>query len=202
MSYLAPVPTEAVGTFFLCLFFVGLVCGWVGWCICRVDLRVEEARTERWQKRGSQAIHAAECQARADAQRIADLELRLSLIPNQGEIGLKPLAEILLARARTAGHWTNPGLADGPYRGYCPDWLSGRLMHATSELAEAFEALRDGRLERHVKDGKPEGMVTEIADAVIILMVVCQGLGLDLPAAILEKHKYNCTRPVRHGRKF
>jgi NTP pyrophosphatase (non-canonical NTP hydrolase) len=48
---------------------------------------------------------------------------------------------------------------------------------------------------------KPEGFASEAADAVIRIMDMCQGLGVDLEHAINLKHEYNKTRPYRHGGK-
>lgn len=50
-------------------------------------------------------------------------------------------------------------------------------------------------------DLKPEGFVVELADAVIRIADLCGALGLDLAAAIEQKHAYNATRPYRHGGK-
>jgi hypothetical protein len=47
---------------------------------------------------------------------------------------------------------------------------------------------------------KPEGLVVELADAVIRCMDLCGALGLDLEEAIRAKHEYNLSRPYRHGK--
>ena len=74
------------------------------------------------------------------------------------------------------------------------------LMH--SELSEALEAYREGDI-RDVKvvRGKPEGVVVELADALIRICEACQFRGLDLAAATRAKMKYNKTRSYRHGGK-
>lgn len=41
-----------------------------------------------------------------------------------------------------------------------------------------------------------------LSDAINHLFAVCQGCGIDLEAAIAEKHEYNITRPHRHGGKL
>mgnify|MGYP000963931873 CR=1 FL=1 len=49
--------------------------------------------------------------------------------------------------------------------------------------------------------GKMEGIPSELADVVIRVMDMCEHYGIDLEAAIAEKHAYNLTRPYRHGGK-
>ncbi len=75
------------------------------------------------------------------------------------------------------------------------------LIH--SELSEALEEHRkgDGFLS-YVKDGKPEGIAAELADAVIRIADLCGALGIDLEEVIAEKMKYNEGRPYRHGKKY
>lgn len=68
-----------------------------------------------------------------------------------------------------------------------------------TELSEAVEAVRDGKYVAYLKDGKPEGMVIELADAVIRIMHLCDLLGLDLEEAIEQKMAANEKREYRHG---
>lgn len=80
-----------------------------------------------------------------------------------------------------------------------------KLMLVVSELAEALEEYRDGKLSRgtyYTATGKPEGFGIELADATIRIMDLCGFLNIDLAGAIVEKHEYNLTRPYRHGRKL
>lgn len=92
-----------------------------------------------------------------------------------------------------------------------------------SELSEALEELRNGYMPTtiyysggtevqddstydgigsySVIDQKPEGIPIELADCVIRIMDMCGHYGIDLEAAITEKHEYNKSRPYRHGGK-
>lgn len=91
-----------------------------------------------------------------------------------------------------------------------------------SELSEAFEEYRNGHeptetyyttpvaISGRIVDGKKiptcqmskmEGIPSELADVVIRVMDMCEHYGIDLEAAIAEKHTYNVTRPYRHGGK-
>lgn len=72
-----------------------------------------------------------------------------------------------------------------------------------SELSEALEEYRNGRdmTEGYLNKGKPEGIPVELADVVIRIMDMCEHYGIDLESAILEKHRYNLTRPYKHGGK-
>lgn len=89
------------------------------------------------------------------------------------------------------------------------------LIHA--EISEALEAYRDGEMEAYAHAccdvpsrghregcpgiGKPEGFPIEIADALIRILDLCGALGIDIQAAVDQKHAYNATRPHRHGGK-
>jgi hypothetical protein len=74
------------------------------------------------------------------------------------------------------------------------------LVH--SELSEAVEEARDGRYRLWLTpEGKPEGFVTELADAVIRIFHIAGLMGLDLEGAIKAKMAYNEKRAFRHGGK-
>ena len=90
------------------------------------------------------------------------------------------------------------------------------LMLVVSELGEALEAHRNGRLladipsvpegeaafklffEEQVKDSFQD----EIADALIRLLDLCGGLDIDIEYYIEQKLRYNRTRKRLHGKEY
>lgn len=92
------------------------------------------------------------------------------------------------------------------------------LMLVTSELGEAMEAHRKGRFakleeaqsnissggdfkmnfEKYIKDTFED----EIADAVIRLLDMAAGLGIDIEQHINAKVQYNKSREKLHGKKY
>lgn len=77
-----------------------------------------------------------------------------------------------------------------------------KLVLIHSEVSEAVEAAILGVWSMQSPAGKPEGLVVELADAVIRIMDLCQKLDLDLESAMAAKHEYNKTRSHRHGGKL
>lgn len=73
------------------------------------------------------------------------------------------------------------------------------LIH--SELSEALECYRNDEPSYYLKDGKPEGIAAELADAVIRILDTCEASDIDLNTAIEDKMAYNKTRPFKHGGK-
>jgi NTP pyrophosphatase (non-canonical NTP hydrolase) len=102
------------------------------------------------------------------------------------------------------------------------------IMLVVTELAEAVEEIRNNkppvynstiatphmlvptensrgplvRFQHGTSINKPEGTLIELADAVIRIMDLCEKHKWDLEKAILMKHEYNKTRPMRHGGKL
>lgn len=104
-------------------------------------------------------------------------------------------------------------------------YQGNKLMLVVSELVEAHEELRKGHpvTETYyptkppmadfteadlsysaLKDGvyKPEGVPSELADAVIRVFDFAGRYGIDLGAMIFEKLDYNATRGYKHGKTF
>lgn len=98
-------------------------------------------------------------------------------------------------------HVTQHGsLADDEDRRYAATYVLSRIALMHSELSEAVEEARHDRYRMYLgPDGKPEGVVVELADAVIRIMDTAAALGLDLQGAIEAKHEKNAARPARHG---
>ena len=81
-----------------------------------------------------------------------------------------------------------------------------RLALITTEVAEAIEEIRNGRLadERYYTGGmgdQPEGVPSELADIVIRALDAAGAWGIDLESVIEEKLAFNVTRGHRHGGK-
>ena len=88
---------------------------------------------------------------------------------------------------KAAGWWTDIK-NDGPL---IPN-VGEKLMLCVSELAEAMEGHR-----KNLPDDKlphRSMLEVELADAVIRILDLAGGLGLDLPGALVEKLAYNRSR--------
>jgi NTP pyrophosphatase (non-canonical NTP hydrolase) len=74
------------------------------------------------------------------------------------------------------------------------------LMLVTSELGEALEAHRKNKKDDHLP--QYEGLHVEIADAIIRLLDMSAGLGININKIILDKLEYNKSRPRLHGKAY
>lgn len=93
------------------------------------------------------------------------------------------------------------------------------LLH--SEVSEALEAYRDGipvsrvlyenPLDKadlvksfisHGELAKPVGVASELADVIIRVLDMADEWDIPLVQALIEKHRFNQSRPARHGGKL
>jgi len=115
--------------------------------------------------------------------------------------GLNSSAQIIFQNNKAKGFWDNERN------------VGELLMLVTSELGEAMEAHRKGNFtpdlfkgsshtpsafKEHIKDTFED----EIADAVIRLLDLSAGLGIDLEWHIRSKVQYNESRQKLHGKLY
>jgi NTP pyrophosphatase (non-canonical NTP hydrolase) len=129
-----------------------------------------------------------------------------------GEKSITDWVEEITAWGKRKG-WDKPalcktkGLGRRAPKGVDHNAVLAKLMLVVTELAEAAEEVRDDKWTPYYMGGelpdpataKPEGFITEMADAVIRIFHLAGLLGLDLEGAIREKMAYNETRSHRHG---
>lgn len=95
------------------------------------------------------------------------------------------------------------------------NWQGNKLLLIVSEVVEAHDEIRNGRAadETYYPTAgkevgnlqgpfKPEGVPSEIADAVIRCFDFAYTEGFDLAGIIAEKLIYNASRERLHGKKF
>lgn len=112
---------------------------------------------------------------------------------------LNTLADEIYMNAVTHGFWDNNQTPEERAK-LIPEKVA--LMH--SELSEVLEEYRNGHspTETYHKDGKPEGIPTEIADVIIRALDFSAGYGIDIDAIVRRKMLYNASRPFKHGGKL
>lgn len=67
------------------------------------------------------------------------------------------------------------------------------LALISTEVSEAIEAHRKGKM---------NDIPSELADIVIRTMDLAESMKISLANAVLEKHEYNKSRPMKHGGKL
>lgn len=92
----------------------------------------------------------------------------------------------------TIREWCRAANVNAVNHGFGENLIPTRLMLIVTEVAEAMEDYRKGRM-----DHFPE----ELADVAIRLFDLAGHLEIDLEAAIERKHEYNLSRPYKHGGK-
>lgn len=112
--------------------------------------------------------------------------------------GFELLAKRAHRIAREKEWWKDYDESPGRWKPYV---LATKIALISSEISEALEEARRNQYKKYMVGKKPEGVVVELADAIIRIFDLCERLGLDLKSAILEKLDYNETRPVKHGNK-
>ena len=106
---------------------------------------------------------------------------------------LNAYRDICHANARSKGWY------DGPRERN----IGEQLMLVVTEVAEAMEDLRDGKMSlSYDENGKPTGVPIEIADVMIRLFDLAGYLRIDIDDAVDTKIAFNETRPHRHGGKL
>lgn len=76
-----------------------------------------------------------------------------------------------------------------------------KLALVSSENTEAADCMIAGELKTTTrKDGKPEGLGSELADIIIRVLHLGGCLGIDLETEIAAKLEHNDGRPYKHGK--
>lgn len=103
------------------------------------------------------------------------------------------IAKSIHSNAKEKGFWGDYRLAkmQGPEDEAA--WICTKLLLVHSELSEAMEALRCG---------DHANFAEELADAVIRLLDLAEGLGIDMEMEIITKHIANKARPHKHNKLF
>ena len=102
----------------------------------------------------------------------------------------KSVADRIHAISLPQGFWPHGSKTD----------ISYKLMHAVSELAEAWECARTEEPDKNIAN--MQGLEVQLADVLGILMDIEVATGLRVSEALLKKIEFNKTRPYLHGKKF
>lgn len=88
------------------------------------------------------------------------------------------------------------------YSCHVPEEETEKIMHGKKSGVDGCPSVETGcnnQCAGHY--GKIEGVPSELADVIIRVLDMCEHYGIDIEAALAEKHAYNKTRPFRHGGK-
>lgn len=96
-------------------------------------------------------------------------------------------------------------VGDGTIKAQPYDWYENQCgifsWSASEDKFIAFaEAMTD--IQGNIVLGKPVGLASELADILIRLLDMSDEMDIDLGQATLLKHRFNRTRPHRHGGKL
>jgi len=130
--------------------------------------------------------------------------------------GISELQELAGSTAAAKGfHDDRPENHTTADRRDLANWQGNKLLLIVSEVVEAHDEIRTGHAadETYYPSGyavlagekgpfKPEGVPSEIADAVIRCFDFAYTEGFSLADIIIEKLAYNATRERLHGKKF
>lgn len=100
------------------------------------------------------------------------------------------LQEICNHRACAAGWWDE--YLAMPVEHYRKYFIGTKLMLIVSEIAEAMEGHRKGKMDEHLPQRL--SIEVELADALIRIADLAGALGLDLGGAVRDKMIYNAGR--------
>lgn len=112
--------------------------------------------------------------------------------PDRGYLeGYRRVAEKVHEISARQGLWP-----DGPKTDF-----SNKIVHAHSELSEAWECMREGNgPDKNIQDMK--GVEVQLADVLGILMDMEVAYGLHISEALLRKIEFNKGRGHLHGKEF
>lgn len=113
---------------------------------------------------------------------------------------LNKMAKIAYDNSKAKGFWG--AYPPGPLS---PDVVACKLALIHSEVSEALEDARDGKMKTYLivegpKEGKPCGFPSELADIIIRVGDLAERMGIDLENEMVLKMAYNAKRPHKHGK--